>query len=232
MRRITAVALVLVVALAGCAGSPGGSTATPETETPTETNSQATTATAESSNAPPDATSANTIDFGTLTERQKEAFLDALDGEVSFAPSSPCINERKDYHANDYSELVHPFRTHEYVTYEGSYYATTVATGSTMYLSKSYQLREASPGPNDTVVASENLSAENQTYIQQAIYPEEYKTPYRCASPDVFRRFYTGTGVFASYENETYAAETTLIEDAPKYLLTITEYGTSDSGKN
>ncbi|PSQ18774.1 hypothetical protein BRD00_04240 [Halobacteriales archaeon QS_8_69_26] len=224
MRYALVVALVFAVLLAGCAGSPGGSTTTAETEPSTGTGAQTPT---ESSEIPPNATPANTVSFETLTERQQEAFLDARDGAVSFAPDSPCITDDADYHAENYSEIVQPFRTHEYVTYEGQHYATTVATGATTYLSKSYQLRQATPEPNDTVVAFEDLSAENQTYIQRAIYPDEYETPHRCASPDVLRRFLSDA--FLQYENGTYAAEITLVEDAPEYLLTVTEYGVNGS---
>lgn len=221
MRLALAGVLTLVVLLAGCSGVPGGGTGH-GTETPTGPGARTPTGTTTVPDGPPNATSANTVDFETLTDRQQEAFLDALDGEVSFAPSSPCIDDDADYHTDDYAELVNPFRTHEYVTYDGQYYGTTVATGPTTYLSRSYRLRPTTTGLDDPVVEFGDLSAENRSYVRRAIHPDEYTTPHQCGSPDVFDRFRSGE--FLSYDNETYAAEITLIEDAPKYVLSASEY--------
>jgi hypothetical protein len=225
MRPLVAVSLLCLVVLAGCVGSVGGGetpTATAQQETATRTPTK-TTVTTTTPAVPPRATAVNTVDFGNLSEGQQEAFLDALDYEVSFGPESRAVVAYDvDLFRDGFSNPV------DYVRYEGAFYRIEVQRISYAYTSQAYSMVPATPGPNESVTDFEDLRESDQEKVRAAI-TGQYRSPFSrgAGGPVVFQKSYI------RYEGDVYSPKRTMIADAPKIEMEVIEYegnGTTDTG--
>lgn len=190
MRALTALSLVALLALAGCAG-PLGSGANP-TEAVTPVDPSAVTA------DPPAGVSAdNTVAFGNLTGYQRDAFERAmLDGEAQFIPNTSYVDESEGFR----EDRMTPFERNEYVRYDGGYYRLTMRQGN-LYASYGIVARPAAAGENATVVALADMPDRVRNETREAVLDGQYNAPYgkwdslpqSLQEPDYVR-----------YENETY----------------------------
>lgn len=212
MRPVLLVPALLVLT-AGCLGSPSvGPVATNETPAAEiSTSSADDTITAP---VPPDAPE-NAVAFENLTDRQQEAFLDALDGDVRFAPASPYIEGAYD------QDSIGMFRIHDYVRYGGRYYRVSTESHANRYMAFTIKMERWTPGPNETVVAFEDLPPKIRDEVGKAIEKGSHRVPYGKWSgiPNEFHEF-----EYVRYENRTYKLTDLLWYDAPGYELTVSEY--------
>jgi hypothetical protein len=196
MRPIATVALLCLVVTAGCVGSLGGDGgADGPTQTPTTT----------AGPAPPDATAANTVQFGNLSEDQRRAFRAARYDPVAFAP-----DER--FSIGDVST----FRSHEYVRYEGRYYA--IETRSRMGpMASTWGAELLSSEPNATVRRFESLSQPLKNVVATAATGGSYRVGYGEDPPEGLYDL-----EYVRYDNDTYRIFGERVMDSPEWVLTVT----------
>jgi hypothetical protein len=206
--RLGAVAVVVLVVLAGCSGMGGGVNGTEGDETETGTATATPTATV----APPEG---EIVAFEDLGGRGQEAFLDALEnGSVRFAP----VPSDLDGYPNNVGRQ---FRCVDYVRYEGRYYEVDFDRGRT-YISREFRLRRVTPPENATVADFQNFSERGKEMFRDAVADFEYDTGYGGAV-GVFENTYI------RYQNQTYRVERGVIADGPSYSLSVERYDPDDS---
>lgn len=151
MRRLAVVLAVCLVLLAGCAGFAGDERAGAET--------------------PGDATPANAVAYGNLSPAERRAFDAAVDGGAEFFGDTR-------YLEGEYFDpaVARPFRAHEYVRKNGTFYELSSHDG---HVVASYKIVASAGDPpgNATVVALGTLPAEVRRPVSWAIENGSYTTP-------------------------------------------------------
>ena len=190
MRSLTLCSLVVLFALAGCAGPLGGEANPTETVTPLDPS--ATTA-----DPPAGVSDENTVDFTELTDYQREAFEQAaLDGEAQFIPNNSYVSASEGFRV----DRMTPFQETEYVRFDGQYYRISLMDGN-LYARYGIRASPATPEANATVVAVAEMPREVRNETRAAVSNGSYYAPYgkwdslpqSVQEPDYIR-----------YENETY----------------------------
>jgi hypothetical protein len=200
VRPAIVVGIAALLVLGGCSANPGGSQSPSPTATPA---------------VPPDTAPENTVGFENLRDGQQAAFLDAVGGGASFGPDSPNLDVYDD-------ELLSPFRSNEYVRYEGTYYRIRVDSAGITYMSRDVAIRPEEPDSGDRIVDFEDLPRETREELEPAM-GGIYESGYGERPPDVLF-----DAVVIRYGNETYGAEFGMVSDAPGYELTAVEYEPAD----
>lgn len=172
-QSVPAVALTVVLLLAGCTGGVG----TPVTDTsPTATQTAESTPTeAPTATQSPTSTveSGSVVEYEELNSQQQDAFREAIDGEATFVPNTSYVSDSAGYAF----EHVDSFRGHEYVRYDGDLYRISTRAGE-LYASYQIWTSVGSPGENATVVAFDDLPEDVRDEVQTAIAEGEYHAPF------------------------------------------------------
>lgn len=177
---VRAIALALLLVLAGCTGvgGPGQPAATesPPSATPTTADPTPTATHTETNEpTPTDATSGNTVEYSDLSETQQRAFDEAIaNGSAEFAPpsirESPYVEGRL-FDEDDLGRL----RAAEFVVKDGAYYRLSLEMGR-LIASYGLQATESDPSENATVVPLGDLSADAREPVRRAIENGSYGT--------------------------------------------------------
>lgn len=165
MRITLSVAVLAVVVLAGCSGTVGSD---PATDTVTAVEPPETT-----SDPPAAASPDNTLHVSNLTAYQRAAFRAAKDGGAQFVPNSTYVDESEGFDR----ERMEPFRTHEFVRENGTYYRITFEDGQ-LYATYGITATVGTPSENDTVVALADLPEPVRDEARQAVTEGQYYAPY------------------------------------------------------
>lgn len=195
MRRAALLAVVACLALAGCTGAPTGTT---PTQTATDTPETARPNPSVTPTESPD--DADTVAFEDLPPASQEAFETTRrpNGLAIFVPDSPYI-EGETFPP----EAATPFAEHEYVEKDGTLFSISLTEGR-LYASYLIEADLASPGPNATVVAYENVSASRQDAVRHAIENGSY-------SAELGQWSSAGIDAeYVRYEGETYRLSITV----------------------
>lgn len=200
MRLALLVVLVVIVVTAGCVStnSPVTSpTEPPTTEPPTKTTTVHPT---------------RVVAFHDLNGQQQSAFRDALRGAANFVPNSSYINESEGYHF----EEIEPFRTHDYVKYDGELYKIRFREGD-LYASYLIRATIGSPDDDNTVAAFDSLPKNIRDEVRTAITEGEYYAPMGKwgTLPEPLQDV-----EYVRYENQTYKMGYT-VGDAWGEVLTV-----------
>lgn len=213
MRVPAALALAALLLCAGCAAF-GGSAPTAEPTRVERVDLPVPTSRTPTATETP--TAAPALAYEDLSDRERAAFRDAMDGEVTFAPTSPNVSDAA--YALDHAEA---FRDTEYVRHEGQRYRVALDRGAT-YAAYGLELAAENAGGNATTVAFENLSTTARYHLERAVERGEYTVPYGVwTSPPAA----LADATHLRYENETYALRFTSVADAPSYTLTARAAG-------
>lgn len=210
MRKpVSAVVLAALVLLAGCNGVVDAPESDPaETTTVPTTGDETTASTGPSTTVEP----SQVVAFDELTDRRQAAFRDALQGEATFVPNSPAIDESAGY---DFQHVT-PFERHEYVRYDGALYRISVSLGD-LYASYGLRASTASAPDDATVVTYDSLPESVRDEVRKALDVGRHQVPMGKwdALPESLQ-----DARYVRYENHTYEM-TYIVGDAWAKVLTV-----------
>jgi hypothetical protein len=218
MRLTIVVGLLCLVVGAGCMGSPnGGGTLSDSTQHETATPTATTVKTTQPA-IPPDATSKNTLYAENMTDRQEEAFLEALDYEINFGPESPHLDTYdKDLYRYVFSKV-------DYIRYDGEYYRLEFHRNSYAYTQQTYRMIPTTPEPDASVADFEKLPESDQEKVRKAIsgiYRSEYR--WGPGGPAVFGKSYI------RHEGEIYKPKRISIFEEGNIRMRVDKYEVNES---
>lgn len=174
MQRFLLLAVVALLATAGCIGSGGPVTdGEPSTASASPTQTPESTPSSTPSPTPPPTSAAgdDTIRYEELNADQRAAFDAAREGEVTFAPDSPHVEAR--FHAQD----VGPFYEYDYVRWNGTDYRISLTSGR-LYAQYGIEATRTDGTEGLTVVALENLTADVRDEVRAAVEDGSHTVPY------------------------------------------------------
>lgn len=174
MRPILRLAVVAMLATAGCLGA-GGPVTDGETAAAKPTPTQTATSTPSPTPHPtPPSTSAgggDTIRYDELTADQRAAFDAALNGTATFAPDSPHVDAQFD------ADEVGPFYEYDYVRWNGTVYRISLTSGR-LYAQYWIEATWTDDTDGRTVVALENLSTDVRDEVRAAVEDGSHTVPF------------------------------------------------------
>lgn len=206
-KTVRALVLAVLLLLAGCSGvidqpqepeAPTGTTPVNETTT----RSPGTATTVEPSQV---------VAYDELTAEQQAAFQNALQGEATFVPDSPYIDEPAGYEMSN-STL---FERNEYVRYNGDLYDIGLGLGKA-YAIHTIMAVTGDPPENATVIALENVSANASDVLRTTLTDGRYESGMGEWPDGLPGRL--GTLEYVRYEDETYELTYGIGEEWAKVL--------------